>query len=91
MKRILLNVGTREEILAELDRYGSDRAQAGKTERAAELADAIRAIRDDGDTEVHVEHAIYRVLGVGESLSDWENPARARHGDTPVAERLHSS
>lgn len=85
MRRISLNIGSREEILAELDRYGSDRAAAGKTERAQEYADALRAIRDDDDREVYVEHAIYRVIADGESLSDWENPSKTRREHDAVS------
>lgn len=59
----MVTEGTREQILAELDRYGSDRAQAGKTERAQEYARAIAILEngDDGD-ECMVEHMLYRIV-----------------------------
>lgn len=72
MKRSLLNQGTKDEILHELNRYGSDRAQAGKEDRAREYARAVNAIQE-GAEQVEVEHAIYRVVEVSPSpgeLSD---------------------
>lgn len=61
MRRRALTEGTREEILAELNQYGSDRAQQGKTDKAAEFADALREVRD-GATWVEVGHTVYRVV-----------------------------
>lgn len=51
----------RADILAELDRYGSDRAQAGKEEKAREFARAM-AVLEAGADEVFVEHMLYRVV-----------------------------
>lgn len=61
MERKALNRGTRDEILAELEAYGSDRAQQGKEEKARELARALHAIAE-GAIEVEVGHAVYRVV-----------------------------
>lgn len=71
MRRSGLNEGTRAEILAELDQYGSDRLDAGKHDRAREYAKAINAIENGAD-EVRVEHAVYRVT---DSPGDGEDPA----------------
>jgi hypothetical protein len=49
MRSYNVTEGTREEILAELDTYGADRAQAGKTEKAEVIADALREVRDGAD------------------------------------------
>ncbi len=54
--------GPRDEIMAELDRYGSDRAQQGKPEKAQEFAAAMRNLELGEDT-VRVGHTEYRVTG----------------------------
>lgn len=53
--------GSRTEILAELDRYGSDRAQQGKEEKAHRYAKAIAYI-GKGATEVEVDGIRYRIV-----------------------------
>lgn len=53
---------TRDALLAELNTYGSDRAQQGKAEKAAAYAQAVHAI-EAGALEVRVEHSVYRVVG----------------------------
>jgi len=61
MRSYNVTEGTREEILAELDTYGADRAQAGK-EKAEAIADAWREVRD-GATWVEVSpRQVYRVV-----------------------------
>lgn len=62
MRSYNVTEGTREEILAELNTYGADRAQAGKTEKASVIADALREVRD-GATWVEVSpRQVYRVV-----------------------------
>lgn len=62
MRSYNVTEGTREEILAELDTYGADRAQAGKTEKAEVIADALREVRD-GATWVEISsRQVYRVV-----------------------------
>jgi len=53
---------TRDGILAVLNTYGSDRAQQGKPEKAAQYAQAVHAV-EAGALEVRVEHSVYRVVG----------------------------
>lgn len=61
MKRLALNLGTRDEIRAELDQYGSDRAQQGKPDKAREFARALADLEAGAD-EVRAGHAVYRVV-----------------------------
>lgn len=62
MRHYSVTEGTRAEILAELDQYGRDRTAQGKPEKAAELAEAWREVRD-GATWVEVgKHQVYRVV-----------------------------
>ena len=61
MRRRALTAGTRDEIAAELEQYGSDRAQQGKPEKAREFARALAAVEDGAD-EVEVGHAVYRIV-----------------------------
>jgi len=62
MRHTALAEGTRDEILGELEQYGSDRAQQGETEKARAYAQALHAVRA-GAVEVRVEHAVYRIIG----------------------------
>ena len=61
MRRYMVTEASREFILHELNTYGSDRAAAGKEEKARQFAAAIAAIEGGGD-EVFVEHMLYRVV-----------------------------
>lgn len=61
MRRYMVTEATKEFILHELETYGSDRAAAGKAEKAHQIAAAIAAI-ERGDDEVFVEHMLYRVV-----------------------------
>ena len=65
MKRYNVTEGSRAEILAELDQYGSDRAQQGKPDKAREFKHAIDAIKDGAD-EVRVGHSVYRIVAATE-------------------------
>jgi hypothetical protein len=53
--------GTREEVLAELDRYGADRAQQGKEAKARRYAEAIAQV-GKGAVEVEVDRIRYRIV-----------------------------
>ncbi|NUR04319.1 MAG: hypothetical protein HOY79_49800 [Streptomyces sp.] len=53
--------GTKDEILAELDRMGLDRTAQGDEEKAAAIAQAWREVRD-GDTWVKLGHIVFRVV-----------------------------
>jgi hypothetical protein len=53
--------GTKDEIMAELDRYGRDRLQQGKQAVAEEFAEAWREVRD-GATWVEADGGVYRVV-----------------------------
>ncbi len=59
--------GTREEILAELDRYGLDASRAvGSNPKADRIAQAWRDVRD-GATEVWInDRQMYRVTRTGD-------------------------
>jgi hypothetical protein len=61
MKRYGVAEGIREEILAELEQYGKDRAEQGKPEKAHEFARALMHI-GKGAGEVMVGHTLYRVV-----------------------------
>jgi hypothetical protein len=62
MRTYLIHEGTRDEILAELDARGlRSTATAGKEEKADELAEAWREVRD-GATWVEAGGATYRVV-----------------------------
>lgn len=61
MRTYLTHEGTREEILAELDARGLRRVASGNEEKAADIADAWREIRD-GATWVEAGGAVYRVV-----------------------------
>lgn len=65
MRRYSVTLGAAADIIAELDRAGTDRTAHGKPDRAAEYARAIAAIEAGGDgTEVVIgEHALYRIGG----------------------------
>lgn len=54
--------GTRAELIAELDRYGSDRHAHGKEDKAREFARAIGVLERGGE-EVQVGRIVYRVMG----------------------------
>lgn len=54
--------GTRVEILAELDRYTSDRNQQGKHEKARQIGRAMADLERLDVTEARVEHVRYRVV-----------------------------
>lgn len=68
MRRYSVTEATAGDVLAELERYGADRAQAGKREKAAEIARAVHAIEAAGDgTEVVVgAHHLFRAAGTRE-------------------------
>lgn len=53
--------GAREEVAAELERYGSDRAQQGKEDKAARYARALHAV-EAGALAVRVEGVLYRIV-----------------------------
>lgn len=61
-RRYGVTEGTQAEILAELDRYGTDRAAQGKEARAARYAQAIGVIEEGIDDEVEVDRIRYRVV-----------------------------
>lgn len=61
MRTYLTHEGTRDEILAELDARGLRRVASGKEEKAADIAEAWREIRD-GATWVEAGGAVYRVV-----------------------------
>ena len=56
--------GSREELAAELDRYGKDRAQQGKVEKAQQIARALNTLTGGADevSEVSVEGIVFRVV-----------------------------
>lgn len=54
--------GTRAELAAELDRYGADRAQQGKEDKARAIAEALADLTDRGADEVRAEGIVYRVV-----------------------------
>lgn len=49
MRRYNVTEGTRAQILAELDQYGSDRAQQGKEDKARHIAKAIALLGKGSD------------------------------------------
>lgn len=53
--------GSRTELAAEIDRYGADRAQQGKVEKAKAIARALNSL-GDGAVEVRVEGVVFRVV-----------------------------
>lgn len=53
--------GGRAEVRAELERYGADRAQQGKLEKAKAIARALNSL-GDGASEVRVEGVVFRVV-----------------------------
>jgi hypothetical protein len=55
-----LTIGTRAEILAELDQLGRDALQAGGTEKATAFAAAMAQI-DRGEMAVVVRHTRYEI------------------------------
>lgn len=59
-RRYGVTEGSREEILAELERYAADRERQGKHVKADELRDAMLAV-GEGAREVTVERTVYRV------------------------------
>jgi hypothetical protein len=61
MRRYRVAEGTKDEVMAELDRYGRDRLQQGKQAVAEEFAEAWREVRD-GATWVEVDGGVYRVV-----------------------------
>lgn len=64
MRRHSVLEDTRDQILAELDKLGRDRADGPhpRLDKARQLAQALHAI-EAGAVEVRVEHAVYRVVG----------------------------
>lgn len=54
--------GTRVEILAELDRYRSDRNRQGKEEKARQIARGMADLEQLDAAETLVEHVLYRVV-----------------------------
>lgn len=79
MKRSNVNVGTRDEVLAELEGYGSDRAAQGNAAKAREYARAIASIQAGAEV-VRVRHSIWYVHD-GSSTSDGEIGAAAVYAD----------
>lgn len=71
MKRSNVNAGTRAEVLAELEEYGSDRARQGNAIKAAEYARAIAEIEGGADV-VRVRSSVWRVTDNASSLPDRE-------------------
>lgn len=61
MRTYLIHEGTREEILAELDRRGLRSTASEKEKKAGEIAEAWREVRD-GATWVEAGGATYRVV-----------------------------
>lgn len=84
MKRTNVNTGTRAEILAELHEYGSDRAKQGNATKAHEFAHAINQVEQGADC-VRIRAAVWYVVEDGDSPTDWEIAAAARHDDTAMA------
>lgn len=82
MRRISLNIGSREQIRDELTTYGRDRARTADNPKAIAFKEAIDAL-DDGADVVRVGSAVWCVGD--DSTSDWEIAAAARHGDTVSA------
>jgi len=67
MKSYGVTEGTREEILAELDRYGLDASRAtGSNPKADRLAQAWRDIRDGADEAWVSDRVVYRVIQTGD-------------------------
>lgn len=83
MKRSNVNVGTRAEILAELEETGSDRAAQGNKVKAAEYAQAIHAVTGGADV-VRVRHSIWVVSDGQDSLSDREIAEAAVYAGSAV-------
>ena len=83
MKRSNVNVGTRTEILAELEQYGSDRVAHGKTDRAREYARALASIEAGSDV-VRVRHSVWVVCDE-KSPSDGEIGIAAASADAGSA------
>lgn len=71
MKHSNVNVGSRAEVLAELDRYGHDKLAHGKEALAREYARAIARI-ENGATAVRVRNAVWYVTDGENSPSDEE-------------------
>jgi hypothetical protein len=65
-RRYGVSDGTREELLAELDRYRSDRNKEGREEKARLIARAMADLEQLDVTEVLVERVVYRVVEVVE-------------------------
>lgn len=84
MDRSNVNTGTRDEILAELDQYGADRARQGNTAKAVLYARAHNAIEAGADV-VRVGSSIWYVTAGADSPSDWEIAAAARHDEAAIA------
>lgn len=61
MRTYLIHEGTRDEILAALDARGLRSTATGKEDKADEIAEAWREVRD-GATWVEAGGATYRVV-----------------------------
>ena len=61
MRTYLTYEGTKDEILAELDARGRRRVESEKPEKATDIAEAWREVRD-GATWVEAAGAVYRVV-----------------------------
>ena len=61
MKRYRVAEGTKGEVMAELDRYGKDRLQQGKEDKARQFARALADV-EEGSTWVEVDGGVYRVV-----------------------------
>lgn len=61
MRTYLTHEGTREEILAELDARGLRRVASEKEDKASDIAEAWREVRE-GATWVEAGGAVYRVV-----------------------------
>jgi len=62
MRRYRVTEGTRDEILAELDRLGRDRVAQGREDRAGPIGQAWREVRD-GETWVALgKNHVYSVV-----------------------------
>jgi hypothetical protein len=84
MERYALMIGTRDEILAELDSLGRDNSGPGRDHKAPPIAAAWNQINDGAD-KARVGHRIYLVQ-TPEDTADaltWErfflNPRELRH------------
>lgn len=86
MRRVPVTIGTRDEILAELERLGRDRAEHGKPrERVEQYVNAHTALEQGADV-VTADRMIYLVAGGADSPTDWDIAAAVRHATGAFAE-----